>query len=754
MNDNLANPNLVIFIPEDNLIQRDGQQYKLDPIINALLQFLLSNPKQNISRNDIATHVWPNAYVSDDAINRAISVLRKALSDSREEYIKTVHRIGYQFVNSEKIRVQKKDELNSLEADCSSIPGKMKRPWYYMERLNFPLTFALIFVISLSVIVSAIDRDNASGVTPIVLIKPFTNQVTQLFPDYFEDDLHENILLNLSKIPQVNVIDGLERNAGKDSNFILSGVVKDYSNIIRVSIKLVDKSSEALLFSYVINLENNTASKLIDEISQQIASALRLKFVHQHEVNYYLNLSTRLSPHDIEQLIIANTYLREGNEFAIQKAISILTSLNSQFPDTPEIEGALIKASISNGSINVEHRKEVMKYVDMAKDVLLSEPNNIDALIALLYGYSSQAKYRQHAFDIANILVSKYPGEQSVWRAFLYLMIKSAVPCETIENRIINGGAQSAFSSHQLSTIQSIIDTCASNKSLEKLSQQWERAASTIRSQDEGLANRLETSFANNSLMFSLRSDYLAFASEHQFHLYSNTFSQLQWLKVQFMLENFDEVRLFIEQAKDNDWSRWMPVIQLFGDLHGLESNFSRLSNEEIALYDVDAFLLPRIALLIKRSDIEGVEKLKPAFQLFLDNQPNISISTENSNASLAMIAAQYFSGDIEGAEISAKHFYNKLEKYRELYPESYSFWGLARFQIVSGFYCSNSCAGFAENREHMLAENFRDDEAWWTHDRTTVEAFLLPWRDNDFVLRYLQEIENNLKSKRGQLTL
>lgn len=73
------------------------QQRELEPLLFRLLQYFLLHPERVIGRQELADQVWQQAYVDDNAINRAISDLRKVLQHPLLEVsvLKTHHRKGY-----------------------------------------------------------------------------------------------------------------------------------------------------------------------------------------------------------------------------------------------------------------------------------------------------------------------------------------------------------------------------------------------------------------------------------------------------------------------------------------------------------------------------------------------------------------------------------------------------------------------------------------------------------------------------------
>lgn len=82
---------------EKSEIQSGGIVRELEPLIEKLLNYFISNSNKIVSRQELIDNVWQHAYVDDNSINRAISELRKQLKlpDSNHIYIKTHYRKGY-----------------------------------------------------------------------------------------------------------------------------------------------------------------------------------------------------------------------------------------------------------------------------------------------------------------------------------------------------------------------------------------------------------------------------------------------------------------------------------------------------------------------------------------------------------------------------------------------------------------------------------------------------------------------------------
>ncbi len=109
---------------EKSEIQCEGIVRELEPLIEKLLNYFISNSNKIISRQELIDHVWQHAYVDDNSINRAISELRKQLKlpDSNHIYIKTHYRKGYSltYVPVEVQASTNTNQINTIKTNSTS----------------------------------------------------------------------------------------------------------------------------------------------------------------------------------------------------------------------------------------------------------------------------------------------------------------------------------------------------------------------------------------------------------------------------------------------------------------------------------------------------------------------------------------------------------------------------------------------------------------------------------------------------------
>ena len=85
-----------------------GEIRPLEPKVFRLLQFLAENHGRVVSKEEILRAVWEGTFVTDNALTRAITQIRKALNDDPKQprYIETVPTVGYRFIAEPSVESQ------------------------------------------------------------------------------------------------------------------------------------------------------------------------------------------------------------------------------------------------------------------------------------------------------------------------------------------------------------------------------------------------------------------------------------------------------------------------------------------------------------------------------------------------------------------------------------------------------------------------------------------------------------------------
>lgn len=129
-------------------LSRGSESCSVEPRVMQLLALLAAAPGRPVTRDRLLDAVWPDRYVNEDALSRAVSQLRRVLSDDPRDprFIRTLHKGGYCLVAPVRL-------LDDKTSSRASLLDDRWRPW--------PVFAALIALLLLSGLVLVAPRRGA-----------------------------------------------------------------------------------------------------------------------------------------------------------------------------------------------------------------------------------------------------------------------------------------------------------------------------------------------------------------------------------------------------------------------------------------------------------------------------------------------------------------------------------------------------------------------------------------------------------------
>jgi eukaryotic-like serine/threonine-protein kinase len=108
-------------------VLKSGESRSLEPRVFDLLIFLIENRGRVVEKQELFEQVWKQAFVTDNALTRAIKEIRRVLGDdaSAPRYIETIPKRGYRFV--------------AEVSTSSSQPSRTRRPEDLVAALNYKI---------------------------------------------------------------------------------------------------------------------------------------------------------------------------------------------------------------------------------------------------------------------------------------------------------------------------------------------------------------------------------------------------------------------------------------------------------------------------------------------------------------------------------------------------------------------------------------------------------------------------------------
>jgi DNA-binding winged helix-turn-helix (wHTH) protein len=103
-------------------LRRAGELIHLGPQVFDVLVYLVAHRDRVVSRNELFARLWPEQFVTDDALGRCIRAARRALEDRPEapRYIITSRGRGYRFIAP----VQEQPHGSSEDGMLTTVPAQ------------------------------------------------------------------------------------------------------------------------------------------------------------------------------------------------------------------------------------------------------------------------------------------------------------------------------------------------------------------------------------------------------------------------------------------------------------------------------------------------------------------------------------------------------------------------------------------------------------------------------------------------------
>jgi len=310
---------------------------RLEPQVAKLLDYFLANQDRVISRDELMVAVWANRIVSDDAINRCISILRQTLTpEDKNAYIETVMRKGYL-------------------AHFPSAPVTESTQTQPILRHTFPLMLAVLVLGIASIFLyfefagkadhgSPPLRELQSERLPMVAVLPFVSVSRAGDDEFFANGMHNDLLTQLAQLQSLRVVSstsvqgyrGLERNMrtiGEElgADVILEGSVQISANQIRINAQLIEASSDEHLWAESYDRELSPANifKVQSEIAYAISEAMHTKLTVQDNRQLALipteNMAAYRAYHRAMQIRVADVFAVNSPDYlqALEEAVSL-----------------------------------------------------------------------------------------------------------------------------------------------------------------------------------------------------------------------------------------------------------------------------------------------------------------------------------------------------------------------------------------------------------------------------------------------
>ncbi|MEO1037709.1 MAG: winged helix-turn-helix domain-containing protein [Pseudomonadota bacterium] len=273
--------------PGRNTLERDGQEWRLEPKVMDVLCLLAERQGDVVSRAHLIERLWVSEFGADEALTRAVSRLRSALREIHPDTptIETVPKRGYRLllpVSSTSSNVV----AAASEHYVAGAPTHMTpRPWLWRGLLLMVVALAGVLVLVLQ---SA--QDTPTPVEPTVAVLPFEPLSNNESDRYFAQGIAEELLNALDQFPDLKVIartsafiddpgtsDTRARARKLRANHVVTGSVRRYQDRIRISVALLQVEDMASLWADTYEFDAKDLFAIEDTIVRELANALQVR---------------------------------------------------------------------------------------------------------------------------------------------------------------------------------------------------------------------------------------------------------------------------------------------------------------------------------------------------------------------------------------------------------------------------------------------------------------------------------------------
>ena len=290
----------------ERLLLRDGHAVPLAPKVFDTLVALVENGGHLVTKDDLMSTLWPDAFVEEGTLSRNISDLRKALGEIQggERYIETVPRHGYRFSFPVNVVTQEPAPLIIERHTRSRVitredvdqkimpPGAeviRQRGWPFRLRLLAVPLLLLVAAAAALVVYRYVATD--SRVSPIrsIAVLPFTSFSEEGGDEYLELGMADALITRLTNVKNIVVRPSssvlkynqpgrdaivVGRDLGVDA--VLEGRIQRSGERVRVTAQLVSVKEGVPLWADTFDARFTDKFAMQDSISQQLVQTLAL----------------------------------------------------------------------------------------------------------------------------------------------------------------------------------------------------------------------------------------------------------------------------------------------------------------------------------------------------------------------------------------------------------------------------------------------------------------------------------------------
>lgn len=387
-------------------LRKQGRKIKLQEQQGRILEVLLENAGEVVSREDLRKRLWSeDTYVDfDHSLNTAIMRLRESLGDSSENpiFIETLPRIGYRFLASvEEIKDRDSKTRSEISNHATEANGAAAAIVSDGAAGALPLTQdgksrrlalwviaagSIVVLIAVALIIRWRQDAGSQAQLKSLVVLPLENLSQDVEQEYFADGMTDELTAHLAQIRSLRVISRTSAMEYKRTRKTLSEIARELNvdavvegtvlrsgNRVRITAELIQVSTDRHLWAQTYESELGDILSLQSRVASAIAGEIRIKLTPEEQRLLATNKTVTTASYD--NYLKGRYYWNKRSEEGLKKAIEYFQLATQQdsnsalayagLADCYSIIGSAIVGTVPSRDVAAKAKAAALKALEL-----------------------------------------------------------------------------------------------------------------------------------------------------------------------------------------------------------------------------------------------------------------------------------------------------------------------------------------------------------------------------------------------------
>lgn len=359
-------------------LSRETEETVLEPRVMQVLVALAQKPGRILSHDDLIACCWDGLVVGDAAVNRVISILRKALHEVGGDtvQIETLSKVGYRLLLDD-------DEQSSLARFQSFWPALQISSGYWRKRGAIA---AIIVLMCAAVVLWAISSSIPQGAQHLVLLPPeYEDEADRFWSAGFDVELRNELSRSsgltiagpiTTQEVATNTLDASEIGRRLGADFVVRNRVIRDAGYYTVTAELIEVRRNESIWQSSIEGNEATSRSLPARLARQLIAELGGGPLDDGS-------PFPLSPDAAQTFLVASGMIKSREQAQIDAALALLAVLRDDNPRSAEVLALTAKALVLSRYDDVGERETMLDQARRFSNTALSiDPDSVEVLKA------------------------------------------------------------------------------------------------------------------------------------------------------------------------------------------------------------------------------------------------------------------------------------------------------------------------------------------------------------------------------------